>query len=118
MAWVLLKKPDGKRLLQNLALTFAFDEQPDGTASAISINGAGVPTGSSMDSIVQDQMEDGGWVVMRKPDGLRLLLNLELTFSFEENEAGMGHAVSLNGISAPSGMTMDAVMTSMMKEED
>lgn len=52
--WVEMKKPNGKRLFLNLDLTFCFDEGDDGQASAVSINGAGVPVGASMDVIMEE----------------------------------------------------------------
>lgn len=55
--WVEMKKPDGKRLLLNLDLTFCFDEQPDGTAQAVSINGVGAPVGVMMDAVIAEMME-------------------------------------------------------------
>jgi hypothetical protein len=58
MAWVEMQKPDGKRLLLNLDLTFCFDEQPNGMAQAISINGVGAPTGTSYDTVKADLMQE------------------------------------------------------------
>ncbi len=55
--WVEMKKPDGTRLLLNLDLTFCFDEQPDGTAQAVSINGVGAPTGATMDAVITEMQE-------------------------------------------------------------
>ena len=55
--WVEMQKPNGKKLLLNLDLTFCFDEQSDGSAQAISINGIGAPTGVTYSQVVQDIMQ-------------------------------------------------------------
>lgn len=57
--WVELKAPDGKRVLVNLDLTFAFAEQADGTANAVSINGVGAPTGEPYEVVRQNIHEAG-----------------------------------------------------------
>jgi hypothetical protein len=58
MPWVLMTKPNGKRLMLNLDLTFCFDEQDDGSAQAVSINGIGAPTGVSMDTTISEIMQE------------------------------------------------------------
>jgi len=56
--WVELEKPDGKRLLLNLDLTFCFDELPDGTAQAVSIQGIGAPCGVTYAVVRADIMAE------------------------------------------------------------
>jgi hypothetical protein len=57
------------------------------------------------------------WVELKKPDGTRLLLNLDLTFCFNELAGGMAEAVSINGIGAPTGVSFDAVVADIMEAE-
>lgn len=54
--WVELPKPDGTRLFLNLDLTFVFDEQPDKSVLAYSINGTPAPTGCTMEEIQSNIM--------------------------------------------------------------
>jgi hypothetical protein len=49
--WIELKDDAGARLLVNLDLTFAFHEQPGGQVNAVSINGVGVPTGETYETV-------------------------------------------------------------------
>lgn len=57
------------------------------------------------------------WVEMLKPNGKRLFLNLELTFCFDEGEAGEVSAVSINGVAAPVGATMETIMQEISASE-
>lgn len=57
------------------------------------------------------------WVEMLKPDGKRLFLNLELTFCFDEGENGEVRAVSINGVAAPVGATMETIMSEIAASE-
>lgn len=54
--WVEMQKPNGKKLLLNLDLTFCFDEGDDSQATAISLNGVGAPTGVSYEQVKSDIM--------------------------------------------------------------
>ena len=58
------------------------------------------------------------WVQMLKPNGKRLLLNMDQIFCFDEQDDGNAAAVSITGVAAPSGMTMDDCIEQIMAEVD
>jgi hypothetical protein len=60
MSWTQFKKPNGKRMLLNMDLTFCFDEQDDGSLLAVSITGAGAPVGITMDEVTATMQEQDG----------------------------------------------------------
>lgn len=50
------------------------------------------------------------FVLMRKPDGKQLLVNLDLMFCVEEGEGGSAIAISIAGVGIPVGETFQAVL--------
>ena len=58
--WVELVMQDKTRLLVNLDTTFCFQENADGTTTAVSVTGAGVPVALPYETIKTDILEEQG----------------------------------------------------------
>jgi hypothetical protein len=57
------------------------------------------------------------WLEMLKPDGKRLLLNLDQVFCFDEQQDGKVLAVSITGTGAPTGATIEETMEGIKLSE-
>lgn len=55
------------------------------------------------------------FVLLKKMDGKRLLVNLDLTFCFEEGESGEAIAVSIFGAAVPAQETFDNLLQSVLE---
>lgn len=58
------------------------------------------------------------FVMLKAPNGARLLLNLEQVFAFSEDDAGLAAAISITGAVVPLGMRLDDVANDVLQEEE
>jgi len=58
------------------------------------------------------------FVLMPAPNGSRLLLNLELTFAFSEDAAGLALAISVGGAQLPLGVKFNTIAEDLGGEQD
>ena len=58
------------------------------------------------------------WVLMKAPNGKRLLLNLSLTGAIGEDDAGNAVAMFTGGGTTETGETFDFVVNELMAEEE
>lgn len=57
------------------------------------------------------------FVAVKAPNGKRMLINLELTFCYVEEDNGTASAVSIAGTKAATGETFDTILSDMEPEK-